>query len=176
MHHSPPPDMRIPVCAGVLCARLGPTCRCMCGHLLSHHAAAATAGNGTISTAAAAAAAATSRVDSCPSAATSTTSLPPQPSAAKVAQLPSFSRCGSCACRRFNYMCAASQQHMKRKRGSILCKMTLIYTVFLHSKQPRGDRRGLARQPQGALARLAPQASTFKPALSTGILSSRLVA
>ncbi len=81
--------------SGVLCARLGLTCRCICGHSLARHAASASAADAPpppppISSAAVTSSSSHITCSSIPS------SAPPT--------APSFSRCIQCACARFSYM------------------------------------------------------------------------
>lgn len=68
--------------SGVLCARLGLTCNCICGHSLADHSAAATS---------------ITSADSCQLSSSASASSAPAPS-------PSFTRCRCCTCLRFTYI------------------------------------------------------------------------
>ena len=91
--------------AGVLCARLGLTCRCICGHSLALHAASASAA--AADTAAASSSPPPSLSSAAVAASSSPTSCSAIPSSAS-STAPSFSRCIQCACAGFSYMYPAS--------------------------------------------------------------------
>ena len=130
VHHLPPPppsNLHISRNSGVLCARLGLTCRCICGHLLADHAAAVPPPPPLLPPPALAPPPPPHHSDDISTFTSAVTCSAPSLSSSHsitACKPAAFKCCSSCPCRRFTYMYAASKHHQtpSKYRDATYCK------------------------------------------------------